>query len=141
MRLSENVSVEQIEEGQAANTTAITSDAIDMEGFEGVMILGSFGTANAGNYAKVQQSDDSAGSPDGYSDLEGTKLVPSVSGNTYLIDVYRPTKRYLKVVQTRGASSTVGVMLAIKYGAKLSPTSHGTVIDSEAHSSPAEGTA
>ncbi len=138
--LSENVSVEQIEEGQTANTTAVTSDAIDMEGFEGVMIIGSIGTQNTGNYAKVQQSSDNA-VLDAYSDLEGTKVTTTVSGNSFLIDIYRPAKRYLKCVVTRGASSTSGVMHAIKYGPKLMPTSHGSVVDAETHVSPAEGTA
>lgn len=138
--LSENVEIQQIEEGQAAGTSPITSDAIDMAGFEGVLILGSYGVANSGNYAKVQQSSDD-GVADAYGDVEGTKLTPTVSGNSFAIDVYRPLKRYLKVVETIGSSSLVGPILAIKYGAKALPTSHGDVVDYEAHISPAEGTA
>ena len=138
--LSENVKVSQIEEGQSAGTSPITSDAVDMAGFEGVLLIGSYGVANSGNYAKVQQSDDD-GVSDGYSDLENTKTTPTVSGNTFMIDIYRPQKRYLKVVETIGSSSAVGPMLAIQYGPKVLPPTHGSTVDDEAHISPDEGTA
>lgn len=138
---SENNKVSQVEEGQTAGTSTITSDAVDMEGFEGVVFIGTIATQNSGNYAKVLQSDDSSGSPDGYSDLEATKLVTTVSGNSFMIDIYRPQKRYLKCAQVLGSSSAVGPMHAIQYGAKRTPVTHGTTVDNEAHISPDEGTA
>ena len=140
MNLSKVTKVTMIEAGATADTSALTSDAIDMQGFEGVMIVGSIGTANAGNYAKVQQSEDNAVADD-YGDVEGTKNIPSANGDSYLIDIYRPLKRYLKVVITRGASTTTGDVYAIQYGAREKPTSQGATIDAEMHVSPAEGTA
>jgi hypothetical protein len=118
----------------------VLSDAIDTAGFEGCMFVGSITTANAGNFGKVQQSSDN--DADTYADLEGTKNVPGTSGDSFLIDVFRPRERYLKCSIIRaGASTATGDLYAILYGAHKAPTSHGATIDAETHASPAEGTA
>lgn len=140
MNLSKTHKVILAKAGQSADTTTVTSDAIDMANFEGCQFVGSIGTANAGNYAKVQQSSDDAAA-DAYADLTGTKNTPGDDGDSFLIDIYRPRERYLKCVVTRGASTTTGDIYAILYGPKKKPVSHGSTIDAETHASPAEGTA
>ena len=140
--LSDSVGLIKVKDHSAANTTAITSDAIDMQGYDGVLILTSFGTAAADNTVKVQQSSDD-GSTDAYSDLEGTSVVSGTSDEDVWVDVVKPTKRYLKLVAARGTSSTLESIWAIRYGARKQPvdnTTSGTIIG-EAHVSPAEGTA
>lgn len=139
MNLSKNVKVILVEAGAASGTTDLESDVVDTAGFQGCMFIGSIATANAANYAKVQQCDTSGGS---YADLEGTKLVTGDNGDSFLIDVYQPRERYLKLYLERGGAATVsGDIYAILYGAEVVPTSHGTTIDAETHVSPAEGTA
>lgn len=139
MNLSKNVKVILIEAGAASGTTDLESDVVDMLGFEGAMFIGSLATANAANYAKVQQCDTSGGS---YADLEGTKLVPGDNGDSFLIDIYRPRERYLKLYLERGGAATVsGDIYVILYGPRVAPTSHGATIDAETHIEPAEGTA
>lgn len=104
------------------------------------MFVGSIATANAGNYGKVQQSSDDAAA-DAYADLEGTKNVPGDSGDSFLIDIYRPQERYLKCLIVRGASTATGDVYAILYGPRDMPTTQGGTIDAETHASPDEGTA
>lgn len=141
MNLSKNVKVTKILAGASSADTALTSSAVDMLGFEGVIFVGSITTVNAGNYAKVQQSSDD-GVVDTYADLAGTKNVPGDNGDSFMIDVYRPAERYLKLVTTRaGAATVTGDVYAIQYGAREKPTSQGATIDAETHISPAEGTA
>jgi hypothetical protein len=140
--LSDSVGLIKVQDHTTANTTTVTSDAIDMLGYEGVLILTSFGTAAANNTVKVQQSSDD-GSTDAYSDLEGTSVVSGTSDEDVWVDVVKPTKRYLKLVAARGTSSTLESIWAIRYGARKQPvdnTTSGTIIG-EAHVSPAEGTA
>jgi len=139
MNLSKNAKFVLAKAGQSADTSAVNSDVIDMQGFEGVVFVGSIGTANAGNYAKVQQGAQSDLSD--AADLEGTKVVPGDDGDSFLIDVYRPKERYVRCVVTRGASTTTGDIYAILYGATKYPVTQGDTIDAETHVSPDEGTA
>lgn len=139
MNLSKNTKLIKIAAGAAAGTDEVLSDALDTLGYEGALIFGSIATANAGNYAKLQQSSDN--SADTYADLAGTKNVPGHNGDSFLIDIYRPQERYLKCSITRGASTVTGDVYALLYGARSKPTTHGTTIDAEMHISPAEGTA
>jgi len=141
MNLSKNTEVEMILAGAGSAGTTLTSSAVDMQGFEGVMFVGTIATANAANFAKVQQSSDD-GDADAYADLTGTKNVPGDDADSFLIDINKPRERYLKLLIDRGGANTAtGDVYAIKYGAHAKPTSHGSTIDAEMHASPAEGTA
>jgi hypothetical protein len=141
MNLTKNVKVTMVKAGAVSAGTAINSDSVDMEGFDGVIFLGTIATANAANFANVAQSSDD-GSADDFTDLAGTKVVPGDNGDSYMIDVYRPGKRYLRCELDRGGANTAtGDIYAIQYVARKAPVTHGATIDSELHVSPAEGTA
>jgi hypothetical protein len=139
MNLIKSVKVILAKAGQSSAGTDVESDVIDMQGFEACAFVGTIATANAGNYAKVQQCDTSGGS---YADLEGTKLVTGDNGDSFLIEVVRPRERFLKLyIERGGANTATGDVYAILSGAHKVPTTHGTTVDSELHISPAEGTA
>lgn len=123
----------QVLANQAAATTTQNSAAIDMQGWDGVMILGSFATVHATTkYVNVAQSTASGGT---YSDLAGT----AQRGVTqFRYDIYRPRERFLRVEYHR-ASGALGTTWAIKYGARRHSTTSTQV--SEIHLSPTEGTA
>lgn len=140
--LADKVKLLKIQDHTTANTTAVTSDAVDMQNYEGVLIFSSFGTAAAGNTVKLQQSDDD-GDADAYSDLEGTSVSSGTSDEDVWIDCYKPSKRYLKAVFARGTSSTLESVWAIRYDARTLAVSNvvsGTIIG-EKFVTPAEGTA
>lgn len=131
----------------AAGTSAQTSSVIDTAGYDGVKIYSAFGaiTAGAATSVKLQQSSDD-GSSDAYSDLEGSSItVADDDDNQVAIhDLYRPLKRYIKVVISRATQNAVidGV-LAVRYGAKKLPATNdsATIVALESYASPAEGTA
>ena len=142
MQLSNASKFIKVKDHSAAATSAVTSDAVDTAGFEGVCFLTSFGTAAADNTLKAQQSSDDAVA-DAYADLLGTSVASGSSDEDVWIDIYRPRERYVKVVAARGTSSTLESIWAILYGAANQPvdnTTTGTIIG-ELSISPAEGTA
>jgi hypothetical protein len=140
--LVDKIKMLKIQDHTTAATSAVTSDAVDMQGYEGVLIFSSFGTAAAGNTIKLQQSDDD-GATDAYSDLEGTSVSSGTSDEDVWIDCYKPAKRYIKAVFARGTSSTLESVWAIRYDARTLAVSNvvsGTIIG-EKFVTPAEGTA
>lgn len=140
--LAEKVKLLKIKDHSTADTSAVTSDTVDTQGYDGVLFVTSFGTAASGNTIKLQQSSDDAAT-DAYSDLEGTSVSSGTSDEDVWIDIQRPGKRYLKLVAARGTSSTLESVWAILYNARSLPvdnTTSGTIIG-ETTLSPAEGTA
>lgn len=140
--LSEKVKIVKIKDHSTADTTAVTSDAVDTQGYDGVLFVTSFGTAASGNTVKVQQSSDDAAA-DSYADLTGTSVTSGTSDEDVFVDVQRPKERYLKLVAARGTSSTLESMYAILYNPRSLPVDNTTTgtITGETHLSPAEGTA
>lgn len=123
--------------GQASAGTAVESDVIDTANFEGVAFFGSIATQNATNTIKVQQGDESNLSD--ATDLAGTATAAGTNGNSPLIDVFRPTKRYVRAVVTRsGINTATGDIYAVLYGARKVPVAHGATIVPTFAVSPAE---
>lgn len=132
----------KVQDHTTAATSAVTSDAVNMAGYEGVTFLSSFGTAAADNTIKLQQSSDN-GDADGFSDIEGTSVSSGTTDEDVWVEVYRPTKQYVRAVFARGTSSTLESVWAFQWGARQEPVSNvvsGTIIG-ERSASPAEGTA
>jgi hypothetical protein len=129
----------------AADTSDLTSEYVDTQGFEGCRFVVGFGalTSTAVTSIKVQQCDTSDGS---YSDLTGTSITVADDDDNKIaiVDIYRPRERYLKLVTDRGtANAVVDFLVAELYGATAHPVSQSSsiVISQEVHASPAEGTA
>lgn len=129
----------------AAGTTDLTSEAIDTQGYEGVMIVTHFGaiTSGAVTSVKAQQCDTSGGT---YADLEGTGITVADDDDSQatVIDVYRPRERYVKQVIDRGTQNAViNGAVAILYGPREMPVVQDAtlIVAAECHASPAEGTA
>jgi hypothetical protein len=141
MNLLKNVKIRLVKGYQGAGTSPFTSDAIDMQGFDGCLLIGKFGTANAGNYLNAKE-DDAVGLGTS-ADLLATKIVPSANACLAVLDIYKPCKRYLAAYATIGSSSTLEFIIAIQYSAAVLPTLNDVtdVVMSELHISPIAGTA
>ena len=129
----------------SANTTDLTSEAVDTAGFEGARFICGFGaiTSTAVTSTKVQQCDTSGGS---YADLEGTAITVADDDDNQvtITEIHRPRERYLKHVVDRGTANAVVDFLVVElYGCKSQPVADdsATVVSREVHISPAEGTA
>lgn len=131
----------KIKDHSAASTADVTSDIIDTAGYEGVVFFTSFGTANATNTIKVQQN--SANQTTGMADVLGTSVASGSSDEDVIVEVHKPTGRYMQVVAARGASSTLESVWACLYNGTPGVAANsvsGTQV-AELHSSPAAGTA
>ena len=122
----------------ASAGTAVNSSSVDMQGFDGVVFIGTMVTANASNFANLATSTDDSS----FSDLLGTKVTPGDNGDQFMIDLFNPLERYIRLEVDRGGANTVvGEIFAIQYGQHKSPQTHGSTVDNETHISPARGTA
>jgi len=131
----------------AAAAAADRNGAIlDMDGFRGVLMCVKFGTIEAlgVNSIKAQQDTDVAGGT--MADLVGSGITVAADDDNqlFMIDLYEPTERYVRlVVDKDGTHTTEEMAWYIQYGARNRPTTV-TVADKvtyERHTSPAEGTA
>lgn len=136
-----------VEAATASGSTDITSDSVDMAGFDAVLFFTTFGaiTAEATTGIKVQQSSDNGGS-DGFADLAGTGIVVAddADGQTFGIEIIRPRERYLRCVVTRAdEASAVGPIYALQYAGSRGPVQNTVagVSTFETHNGPAEGVA
>lgn len=136
----------RIKNAQSVATADVTSDAVDMAGFESAIFVVAHGTITDGTpNIYVQQSSDDGGS-DAYSDLEGTSVATADADDNKLtiVEVNHPRKRYLKLIINRGGStgSVVDGIIVIQGFPRVLPvTQSSTVGASEIHNAPAEGTA
>lgn len=129
----------------AAGTAAINATALDTAGFDGGAAIVEFGPIVTGAVTsiKLQQSGDSGGSPDDFTDITGTsQTVADDADNTrFVIDFKRVTKRYVRVVVSRATQNATCAAIYVQYGARTRPVTQGTGTNVETFYAPAEGTA
>jgi hypothetical protein len=131
----------KLQDHTTAGTAAVNSDIVDVAGYQGVVFFTSVGTANATNSLKVQGN--TANQTTGMTDLLGTSLASGTDLNDVIIEVHKPQYRYLRVVATRGASTTLESVWAHLYGGRGNSAKNNVAATqtSELHVSPAAGTA
>jgi hypothetical protein len=124
--------------GATAGTSALTTNALDLQGAGGVIISYLLGTVTANGTGSIQlQHSDASGS--GYVSVGDP--VTYTDGETLeclVIGVHRPTKRYLRLVNTRAvANSVITSCVATLYGLREQPRDvHSTVAKRSSFISP-----
>lgn len=127
----------------AAGTTPVNGTIVDMSGFEGCLMIFSFGAIVAGavTSVKAQRGDDSGLSD--AADIAGS--AQTVADNTddtvFYIDVYRPRERYVRGICSRGTQQATVQMTYILYGAREKPVTQPSGVSGERHVDATEGTA
>lgn len=139
--------VTRVSNAVAAGTTDINSSSVDMSGFDSVTFYVLFGTitASAVTSVKAQQSSDD-GSSDTFADLTGTGITVADDDDNQVVvlEIDQPRERYVRCVVDRGTqNAVVDGIIAVQHNAKTVPVTHdsSTVVSSEYHHAPAEGTA
>lgn len=140
--LSSSVRLSWLSATSSSSTATVSGTILDMSGYSGVLFLSGVKTANAGNTLKAQAS--TANSTSTMEDLTGTSVGVGSSDEGLWLDVYRPSKRYIRPLLLRGGAATVaGPIVALQYSGHKLPitnTSSGSYFG-EAHVSPSTGTA
>lgn len=116
----------------AAGTTDINTTVLDMQGFESVEWVASFGalTATQVTLIKAQQGDLSDGSD--AADITGAAtaaLADADSNKCLRLEIVRPTKRYVRCVVDRGtANAVVDGVVAVQHHAHKQPVSDDSTV-------------
>jgi len=122
----------------------LSSDILDMTGYEGVLLIADLGDQAATAVATLtaQQDTDAAGGTMATLVGSSTYTFAAADGDDDLLvlDVYKPMERYIRAqLQRATANITVKSIIAIQYGAAKPPvTQSTTVLDSDLLVSPAE---
>ena len=127
-----------------AATTDINGAILDMQGFDGVLMIATFGAITAGAVTSIKAQQDTASGGGTMADLAGTAqtIADSDDEKVFYIDLYRPQERYVRLVVDRATQNAVVASAEyIQYMASDMPVTHGTNVSGETHISPAEGTA
>jgi hypothetical protein len=118
---------------------------VDMQGWDGVLIVATLGTIAAGAVTAIKAQQGAASAMGDAADLAGTSvaIADDDDGKVKFIDVYQPRERYVRAVVDKDATNACAETVTyIQYRGKILPTAaHGTGVVGEAHLSPAEGTA
>jgi len=145
MNLLHEVKVTRVQNAAAVGTTTLTSSAVDMANWDGVMFVLAFGAITDGTPAVKARQGQLSNMSDA-ADLAGTLTAGAITDDTKLLalDIYRPLERYVDAQIVRGGATgaVVDGMIAIQYRGRVKPpVQDATVAASEAHTSPVEGTA
>lgn len=128
-------------------TTDVNSDAVDMQNHEWVLFIVLHGTITDGTPdVKIQESNDSDGDPDDWTDVAGSLIAVADDHDDKLTlcGYARPDKQYVRCVVDRAGStgSVVDGIVAMRGGSRVQPVTQGsTVGSSEWVVTPGEGTA
>jgi hypothetical protein len=126
LNLSKETKVTLVQAPLADGQTDPDSSSVDMLGFEGVMFIGIAGTITGNGTVSLKASQSSNNAD--FNDLSGivaTTVAASDDDSFLLLDVYRPTDRYVRTTLTRAVDNSVyGGTIAIQYGAHTQPTVH-----------------
>ena len=133
--------VQRVELNAAAGQTTLTTDTVDMAGFDSctfICLLGGIASTGTVTMTVQQSADDST-----YNDLEGSSVAADSDDDDgfLMVEIVKPTDRYLQADIARGtADSDIDSVIAIKSKESSSPVTTGAVA-AELHVTPAEGTA
>lgn len=145
MQLSKDVKITKVADASAAGTGEVTTTAVDMQGFEGVLFLVAAGAITATGVQSMNgaQGDSSGGA---FDDLAGSKvdIADDDDNQAFFLDVFRPSDRFVRLeIQRATANSAFGEVYAIQYGGRTAAIDNNVTDEMTGLSliSPDEGTA
>ncbi len=135
MNLSKNVKVTVVSPAAVAAQTAIDSSVLDMTGFDGVIFIALLGDVTSTSVLTLTAKGNTANSTSSPTPatLKATDAftadATSADSKAIMVDVYRPTQRYVFANLTRTtANAVVGGILAIQYKGTKRPTTQDTSV-------------
>ena len=117
-----------------AASSTVNGAGVDMKGWDGVLFFLCLGVTD-GTTDLIAQGDDNSGfsSPVAITDAAITQLTATDDGTGAILDVWRPTERYIRSSVDTGAGATADFecVLAVRYRAtgRLPITQHSTVLE------------
>lgn len=132
-QVSEVVKTIKAHNGASAGTTAQTTSAIDMQGYDGVRFIADLGTVvDASVLTLTVYANDSNAASGGTAITNGASasVTASTSSNTLMIvDVMQPSKRYVYATLTRTTqNATLNTIICELYRAKSAAITQDTTV-------------
>lgn len=131
MNLSKDIKITVVEAAAGAAQTELVTDILDMSGYDGVMFIALTGDVTADCVLTLTAKANSANSTSSPTPVTQkatsafTAAAADADSKALVVDVYKPTLRYVFASLTRTAqNAVVGGIIAIQYGASNKPTSH-----------------
>lgn len=115
-----------------AASTAANGNIVDMSGWSGVLFVLALGAVDGTQDMKAQ-GDDAVGfgSPTDITGAAITQVAATGDDKIYILDVWRPTERFVRAVVTNGAGAVADFqcVLTIRYGRAgvLPPVQHASL--------------
>lgn len=131
MNLSKNIEVVRVQNAAAAGTSDLDGTVVDMQGYDGVLFIYGVGALTATQVTKLVAKQDVA-SGGAFTALTGADSGAMADGDgnkLLMLDVFRPTKRYVRPTLDRGtANAVVDFGIAILYRGSKAPVTQGTTV-------------
>ena len=130
----------------AAEKTLINGATLDMAGFDGVLIEVTFGAIVTGAATDIKVQQGKLADASDMQDLAGSKVTVAddQDGKIFLIDLYRPQERYIRLVvdrATQNATVAAATYLQYQHSGVLPVNQSADVSAGKVLISPDEGTA
>lgn len=133
--LSKGIKVTVVEAAAAAAQTELVTDVLDMSGYEGVIFIALTGDVTVASVLTLTVKGNSANSVSSPTPVTQkatdafTAGATSADSKVLMVDVYKPTLRYMFASLTRtAADAVVGGIIAIQYGANNKPTTQDATV-------------
>lgn len=135
MNLLKNCKITVVEAAATAATTELVTDVLDMSGYDGVMFIALTGDVTASSVLTLTVKANSANSVSSPTPITQkatdsfTAAASDADSKALVVDVYKPTLRYVFASLTRtAANAVIGGIIAIQYQAKDMPTSQDATV-------------
>lgn len=129
----QNVAIDRVLIDTAAGQAATAGSILDMAGYEGVLFIAKLGDVTDTSVVTLQAQHNDANSTSGMATLAGsatfTAGATSADDNLLVLEVYRPTKRYIRPLLTSATANAVkNGIIAVRYGPRCKPVTQGATV-------------
>lgn len=115
--LTEGLKLTMVKNLTANGTGNADSDALDMAGYDGVVFFTKIASNAADTYLSALQGD----TDNPTTAIAGSGVLTSAANNVAVLDIFRPTKRYVRARVVRGTTTVLGEIYALQYHARSKP--------------------
>lgn len=123
---------------QTAGTSTFTGTTIDTQGFDEVTFITSMPTDAANNFVAIQHGDQANLSD--ATDVAGSRLEANADGDTLVLTLNKPLRRYCRLSIVRGTSTATTQIYAVLGNKQRSPAVNPATVRVKAIASAASGT-
>jgi hypothetical protein len=122
--LSTSVKTTRVSNAVAAGTSLVTSSIVDTQGYDTTRFEVLLGSITTGGNLRIHVQQGSQANLSDAEELEGyVDLTDTDDNKVAILEVIRPSRRYLRVRVTRGIqNSVIDGILALQYSARNMPT-------------------